>query len=295
MTDCAFDSDNGEVNSFLNREGVSFETYKGSYRYVSNYKYNELMSPKITFIKDDFSDFKQNEVQSVLAWLTHSSTPSFADFYDDADSNIISYSLLGGWTDIQLYKVSNCRVVGIVAAFESTTPYALSPVRTTTKIITSPQTFTINCDTDEYDELLYPKVVVTEGNSVVVQADHAMTNMSEHVGGTVYKYENTYYWVDGDSVTQSQSSIPQNWSTTSVLVENLTINSKTIVSNNIVGETITIDGANRVINSSRDRRIFGEDFNFQWLPLKRGNNSIKVTGNCTIEITYRTPMKIGEW
>lgn len=70
----------------------------------------------------------------------------------------------------------------------------------------------------------------------------------------------------------------------------------TKVSNNISGETITLDGANQVVSSSRSSsRIFGNDFNWNWLPLFEGENNITVTGTCTITLQYREPIKCGDY
>jgi hypothetical protein len=61
-------------------------------------------------------------------------------------------------------------------------------------------------------------------------------------------------------------------------------------------ETIIIDGVNRIIASEKNSsRIFGDDFNLQWVELYEGDNEITVEGNCTIEISWITPYKVGEW
>lgn len=60
-------------------------------------------------------------------------------------------------------------------------------------------------------------------------------------------------------------------------------------------ETIVIDGANRVISSSNKSRIFGEGFNWNWLSLRHGENTIEVTGNCDITFEWRDPIKIGQF
>ena len=66
--------------------------------------------------------------------------------------------------------------------------------------------------------------------------------------------------------------------------------------NNIKGETVVLDGANRVVSSSRaNGRIFGSDFSWQWLPFIDGVNNISITGNCSVTFDWRTPMKTGEF
>lgn len=302
IVNCSFDSDNGETSSFLNREAVASERHDGSYQHVHKYKYNERFAPKVTFLKEGFADFEQSEVRTVLSWLTSKSTASFADFYDDIDSNAITFSVLGGWTDIQVYKLSNARVVGIVATFESVHPYALSPMFTVEKTITTPQTFTINCETDEVSSLIYPKVTITQGNSVVVQADSNLGSQfvanvgapADYVPGTVYQYNGNCWWVGADDKMIMNATNTSGFITTSVIIENLTVKSKTVVGGNVIGEVVTLDGANRVIGSSATR-TFGDTFNWQWMPLTEGNNEIKIMGNCTVKIEYREVRKIGEW
>ena len=53
----AFDSDDGGTDSWLNREAVASETYRGEFKRVHNYRYTDTLSPQFTFIKKDFSDF----------------------------------------------------------------------------------------------------------------------------------------------------------------------------------------------------------------------------------------------
>ena len=252
ILDCSFEDDNGETPSYLNREGVMTESHDGSYQSVYRYKYNERFAPKITFLKEGFTDFEDKEVRAVLKWLTSKSTPSYAYFYEDIYSEIAKFCALGGWTNIQLHKITNSRVVGITAVFEATTPYALSDINTYRRTITEPTTFVVSCDNDD-TSYIYPRVTV------------------KHNG-------------------------------TSVEIKNTTTNTITAIRNSITGETVTIDGANKLIYSSRTNRTFGTDFGtddihnqWVWLPLADGDNIITVTGNCELTLEYREVRKIGEY
>ena len=60
-------------------------------------------------------------------------------------------------------------------------------------------------------------------------------------------------------------------------------------------ETIIIDGANKVLSSSSTKRIFGDDFNWDWLPLYDGKNELIIEGNCEVTIEFREIRKVGEW
>ena len=67
------------------------------------------------------------------------------------------------------------------------------------------------------------------------------------------------------------------------------------ITNNKPGETIIVDGANKVISSSLTHRQFGDDFeHWKWLPLYDGNNIIAVTGDCRVTLEYREVRKVGE-
>lgn len=304
LCDVAFDSDEGESSSYLNREAIASETYNGSLRRIHNFKYSEIYAPTITLVKNDFDDFTDDDVRRILSWLTSSATPKFLSaFYDDSD--VVSFEILGAPTDITLYKLANNRVVGIVFTFESSAPYAFSTIQTIEKDITEPLTLTINCDSDEWGSLVYPKITITHRaeDGIVVKPDEEMNldNQSEHISGTVYCYNNFYYWVDEEGLHENTNNT-SGFETTSVLIANDTVGSKTIVKNDILDEIVVLDGSNRVVTSFRKPkdgteyntdRIFDDDFNWQWMPLTPGENTIKIIGNCTIKFEWREPRKIG--
>lgn len=295
ICDLAFDSDSDNTETFLSRDAVASEVYNGTLKRTHNYKYSEVFAPSFTLIKNDFEDFTTEEVRKVLAWLTSSFTPKFLTAYED-DSEIISFEILGAPTQIETYKLGNGRIVGIVFTFESCAPYAFSAVQTITKDITTPQTFTITCNSDEIGAMVYPKVTIEhkQTDSLVVQSDHMMKYNEELVDGTVYQYEDKYYWIDNDGVFQEQSENTSNFDTTSVSIQNDTTQSKTVIGKDNAQEIVTLDGANRIVSSSRPNgRIFGDDFNWIWMPLVPGDNIITVMGSCTIKFEWREPRKVG--
>lgn len=273
ITCCSFDNENSEVSSYLNRESVMSERYDGSYHNVSMYRYTERFEPTVSFLKKDFSDFTREQVREVLAWLTSASTPSYADFYDDIYSEAPVFCALGGWTDIQIRKISNGRVVGIIAKFSCVHPWALSPINTYRKIITgsttaNPVQFEINCENDT-TSFIYPRITVKHN-------------------GTSVKITNTIIRPKTDLLTGVTANKTQVFTTA--------------VRNSIVGETVTIDGANKQIYSSRTTRTFGDDFSsdgindkWNWLPLVEGKNIIQVVGDCELEFMWRSVIKCGEF
>jgi hypothetical protein len=249
----AFDSDNGESDSFLNREAISSDSYHGKFKRVHGYKYSDSFSPTFTFIKKDFGDFTFEEQRRVLSWLTSKSTPSFLTVYND-ESDTIAFECLGAFVEPKPYKLGNNRTVGVIVRFESTTPWALSPLCILTKEPQDP-TLDIDISTDDWEAPIYPRITIKPNN----ETDITITNTHTDENGIIKIFSTT-------------------------------------IKNNIKGETIILDGANRTVSSSRATgRVFGDDFDWKWIPLLNGNNSLAVDGNCIIIAEYRTPIKCGEY
>lgn len=370
----AFDSDNGETSAYLNREAVVSETYDGRYKRVHRYKYNESFSPKFTFMKKDFGNFTMEEVRRILKWLTSADTTALLDVYYD-DSDVIAWSVIGGWTEINTYKLANNRTVGITATFEAITPYAMSKLYTVTKTISSADNnkITIEIDTDD-NKPVYPRITINHGyddvpHTVVripdeitytslldmtdkventayfngttyywkateptksrgntkpqykdtetgeikdydwpiVNIDHAYTDNDTWENNTIYLYDDngnkTYFWIDPYNFHTETADNPPNLSTTSVKIINQHTDlfnqpstpAITIVKNNTSTERVVLDGANKIVSTDRTRRIFGDDFNWQWLELYDGKNEITIEGNCEVILEYRTVVKCGEY
>lgn len=277
----AFESDSGEVSTYLTREAVASESYRGEYKRIHNFKYTETFNPKFTFIKDGFRDFEVDEVRKVLRWLTSSHNASFLTVYKD-DSNVVHFEILGGFSEASLHKLGNGRVVAITATFESAYPYALSPLKTITKDVSDPSnnTITINIDTDEPEIAVYPRITIKQKDSVIVDVNHEMiTNKKwgddeDWIDGTVYKYVNDdgdtwYYYQKHDTTTDdkgntiniseptaTQTNPTKNNTKTSVVIKNIYAdqNGKTQVvklriTNNVRNEVVILDGANKIVSS----------------------------------------------
>ena len=128
-----------------------------------------------------------------------------------------------------------------------------------------------------------------------------MGDTDSWVEGSVFKHNNTYYWIDDKGVKHNSTTNSSGIQTTSVSIRNTYTDDKdevrvfdTLVKNNIKGERIVLDGANKVVSSS-STRIFGNDFSWSWLPLYDGKNVLSFIGNCTVTIEYREPRKVGEY
>lgn len=196
ILDVAFESDNGTMSSYLNRSAVVSESYDGRYKNTTRYKFDELFSPQFTIVKRDFSNFTQEEVRKVLKYLTSTDKPTLLEVYYDGASNIVDWACVGGWTSIETYKIANNRTIGIVATFESITPFAFSDLYTVTKTITSAADNKIIVDVDTDDsKAIYPRITIKQKGTVVNIANGTvLETKSNMVENTVYYNGSTYYW-----------------------------------------------------------------------------------------------------
>lgn len=221
IMECAFESDNSEVSTYLNREAVSVESHDGRHNNTVRYKHSERFSPRFTFMKKGFGDFDSSELRAVLKWLTSSDTPTLLDVYYD-DSNVVGFSTIGNWTEISSYKLSNSRTVAVVATFESVHPFALSDIYTVTKTITSTDNkLTINIDTDD-NQPVYPRITIQHTGSVIRIPDTTeykdIFDMIDCVEDTAYYNGKTWYWKTTDLEWRSSTSKPnyEGWSVVDV-------------------------------------------------------------------------------
>lgn len=210
-TELALDSDQGATSSFLNKEAVVTEHYDGTYRRIHSYKYNEVLTPRITFVKQDYSDFTPEENRKMLSWLTGTQTAGWLEIYHD-DSNVMSYRLFGNFATVEQHKMANGRVIGYECEFESNSPYAWSkkmiypevietleeinnPIETNDYLmISGTEEVALTCNTDEYSRLLFPKVTITFGDDICVPVDDDPTvddyKMMPYV---IYMWNDTQY------------------------------------------------------------------------------------------------------
>ncbi len=231
IMDCAFDSDNSEVNTFLTREAVASESYDGRNRRISSFKYTENFAPKFTFLKNGFGDFSQDEIRALLKYLTSKDTTGLLEAYND-DSNVISWASIGNFSEIQLYKIANKRVEGVTAVWDSISPFALSDLYTITKTISSAANnkITIEIDTDD-NKPVYPRITINHGYGttptphLVVKLPNTVSfnsivDMADYVENTVYHNEstNTYYYKAYTPTFTTSSTLPEyvNWVTVEV-------------------------------------------------------------------------------
>jgi hypothetical protein len=141
-------------------------------------------------------------------------------------------------------------------------------LQTITKNVANPwdNKITINLATDDVQSPVYPRITIEQDSTTnIVEINRAMKETDMWVDGSVFKYGDTYYWVDADGRHTSDTNT-SNLETTSVAIKNTHTDIHgnyrvfdTLIKNNIKGETVVLDGANRVVSSS-SQRIFGDNF-----------------------------------
>jgi hypothetical protein len=348
-TELAFDSESGEASSFLSREAITTEHINGSYRRIHGHKYNEVITSRITLIKQDYSDFTHEQNRDILAWLTSTSKPGWLEVYHD-DSEVVSYRLFGNWTEIEQYKLGNGRCVGYVCTFESSSPYAWSRQHTATESISeTSEPFKIVCNSDEYGKVLYPKVTIkfkgrnpyfpinidpvedqtysmvpnviyvdaNKDNILYVDLKSETDNGRYVIGHTTSQTpassattDYDYYYitdenlikktvantVDGNSVYSWETVVEPSMA---VKINNAYVlngeekTSETIVAGGVLNGEIVLDGTNKVISGINGSTV-GDNFNWVWVPLAMGTNTLTVMGLCEITLDWIEPRKVGD-
>lgn len=233
LTDVVFDSDNGAVETHLSREAVASETYNGVFKRISGYRWNDNFTFQITIVKNDFSEFSATENRQILKWLTNRANVGFIDIYKDEEHpDEIAFCALGNFVNVSSYKLSNGRIAGYVADWESCTPYAMSRLYIETKTIDDAvdNKLTINIDTDD-NQPVYPRITINHGYGtpstphlvVELPSDVIFDNlvdMADYVENTIYynKTTNTYYYKSYTPTFTSSSTLPDyvNWTTVEV-------------------------------------------------------------------------------
>ena len=211
ITELAFDSDSGEVETHLSKEAVVSETYNGALKRAHGYKWSDSFTFQLTLIKNNFGNFTAEENRRILKWLTGRPNAGFIDIYKD-DSEVIEFSALGNFINVSSYKLGNGRVVGYVAEWESLMPYALSRLHEVSKTISdsSNNKITIDIDTDEPLSAVYPRVTIKhdDTNFVRIEDGKNLDFNSKMLPNTAYFNGSTFYWKPSTAQFRMSTSKP---------------------------------------------------------------------------------------
>lgn len=251
--------------------GLSRELIVGemtAHRPTSNYygvKYSEVLSFEITITKKENDPFTRQEVRDINKWLTGVKTPSVLSVVDeDTESEQVDY--IGLFTGVDNAYASG--IVMLTYNFQTNAPYAWSKVQTSTYTSESTLGTTIDCDSDEINEYIYPTITIEANAGTTI----TLTNKSD-------------LSMDANSM---KITFPQAAST-------VYIDSKyhKIYYINSSGEQqmLTLDE----IGISTDDANKTGILSIYWFRLLSGENAINISGNCTLTFSYRVPRKVGAY
>ena len=244
-------ADFGEFDSYQTMEPIYMDNYDGTLRHDYGARHTAVATPVVTFVDPDGDNISPYKIRAVMRWLTGSKDISFMDICDDTGKSMCSY--IGRFTDAKLYKI-DARVVGIIATFTSTSPFAYSPIKEARFTVTQDGTdFILDCDSDDQYNVLYPTVEFKNTQAKDLEnPDKIMLSLYNDTA----KYETTF--------------------------KNLN-----------TGEVVTIDSA-LCVYSDNTARIFNDDFNFTFPCPASGSNNFKAVGEGELVIRFRYPMKLAD-
>ena len=201
----SFEKDD-DLSTGLERTMILGESTK--YRFRPNHygmKYEENLTFRITFIKDVCSDtsnyFTRKEVREINRWLTSTSYPTIFHMYDeDYDKSDESVDYNGVFNNVEYEVLGNSDVIGIIATFTNDSPFAYTPIisKTLKSTLDQPYELTINNDSDELENPLYPLLLFYPNSTT----DVTISNMTENKSMTFKNIvpEKPFY-IDCDKMT----------------------------------------------------------------------------------------------
>lgn len=200
ICDVSFDGNVGETDSYLSRESVFTQNYRGSKRNVYHYGYSDILSPAITFMKSNFEPFSFQENRRILSWLTGSRKPCLLEIYEE--ENIVKYCLIGNFTEIQQYK-QDSQIIGYLVTFESNSPFAYSDVIEKDLSVDSVVDITLYNGGDDSEDLVYPVFEITQGEDIYFHVD-SLPSLADMIPDVIYHLpDDTYHIrIEGDTISQ---------------------------------------------------------------------------------------------
>lgn len=287
----SFDTDDGFMDSYLGMDQITDDSFDGTRKNYYGSKYNNVATISITLIKHDGTDFTMADNRRVLRWFTGSRKVSWLDFYV---YDTLVYSFYGNVTSCEQYKLDG-RIVGVKIEFTCIHPWAWS----------APQTF---------DGYVGEDSLVADENGVIYKGQRKLPLFADKAGVIFNGDGSKTFSVTNRGVIYNNVAVDEsfgndtddlcsyiyldivfnNETASELIIDNKTLDEKTIISGIRNGENISIHSGH-FITSSR-YRIFGDDFNFIWPRLAPGNNeiTINVNGIGSIHFSYRYPIKIGD-
>lgn len=302
---CAFEPDDGLVDSFLSMEQVYTESYDRTKRFLYGTKYDAVATINITIIKSDGSDISVEDNRKLFRWLTGCRKASWLDLYE---GDVLKYSFYCTTQNIQQYKMDS-RVIGFTITFESIHPWAWSALQEFNFYV-GENAIEIDGNGMVYKSVTYPRFGFSDG----VLYNENVTPFNIDDNGVIYndvklneiidnQTDDLYTYVNLDVEYKSDS----NGNNNVIIISNLSTNEKTEVSNIGANEMMTLNAGQFIVSYSYDKttdtvsgqntnKIFGNAFNFIWPRLQPGVNQLEIQsiGRCNLKLSYRYPIKIGD-
>jgi hypothetical protein len=128
----------------------------------------------------------------------------------------------------------------------------------------------------------------------VCDSNHAWSGLKTKkyttVNGTLSFNFNNYN--DYDDYELCPTMIITSNANQNIRIDNNTTGEYVTINNCVADEVITIDSYNNLQESSTGR-ILVEDWNVEYLTFQSGVNNVTLTGDFTMELQYRLPIRIG--
>ena len=250
------------IDTSLNLERTITKSTMNRFRHRTNtygINYNDVLTFNIQIIKDpckytDQTDmrFTREQIREIAAWLTSPITPRIFHMFDYPDLEDGEYDYYGIFTNI---SAQDNEIYCLNCLFECNTPYALSAEQ---NIIIDDGEGVVSNPSDEYEDYVYPVIVITPTADVDEPYDIRLINES-----------------DGNRSITLKNMKPQ---------DTVTMDCQKMTVKNQSGSLMSLD----------DLNIDVVDYIY-WFRLLHGDNQIKVTGDATVEFIFRYPIKVGAY
>ena len=243
------------MTSGMNRYRHRVNVYGINYDNVLGFTLQLIKDPCATYTDQTDMIFTRSEVREIAAWLTSSLSPRLfhmSDYASNVQNENEEYDYFGVFTNVE---AADNGVYCLECTFECTTPYALSAEQT---VVISNGSGVINNPSDEYEDYVYPKVIITPTGTALTPYSITLTNISDDNRSITLNNMKP-----GDTVTMDC-------------------------------EKMTITNQSGSLFSFSDIDIEGMDYIY-WFRLLHGNNNISVTGNATVTFVFRYPVKVGAY
>lgn len=291
----SFEPDDGFVDTFLSMDSIQEDSFDNTFKFDYGAKYNKSATIDITMIKCNKQDISLSEFRSLAKWLTGARLNSWLDVYVNKEEP--SFSFLGKVTDFQQYKMDG-RTIGVKLTFTSASPWAYSTPQNLQCYFG--QKLHVNENGVLYMDEQYPDLDTDEDGALYV-ADVEDYNYFELLNdGTVYIPNVRNIEIDNDSddlysYTYLDTEI-KNVDSQHIIIDNNTLDEQTYIYNINKNENINLHSKQFIMSDNPGRTVFGDDFSFTWPRLASGVNDMTVSGSgeCTVDFTYRYPMKVGD-